>query len=612
MTMFEARFQNFDDRTEPAAAPARVAALRAELKRRGLDGLIVPHADRQQNEYLPASEERLAWLTGFSGSAGVAVVLVDRAVLFVDGRYLLQAREQVDPAVFVIEHLIERPPEAWIEENLAAGTKLGYDPWLHTIAAAEKLAKSAEAAGASLVAIDSNPIDAIWSDRPAPPLGPVVLHDRRFAGEDASAKLARVAGEIGKARADALTVSDAHAVAWAFNIRGSDVAHTPLPLAFALVQKEGRPTLYVDGRKLTNAVRHRLEELADVREPAALESDLTALGSGGRTVRLDQATAADALARTITRAGGKVSRGSDPIALMKAIKNAVEIEGARAAHRRDGAAVARFLAWFDREAPRGNLTEIDAVAALESFRRDTGLLKDVSFPTIAGSGPNGAIVHYRVTRASNRRINPGELFLVDSGGQYEDGTTDITRTVAVGQPSAEMRERFMRVLKGHIAIAQAVFPDGTTGAQLDSFARQYLWAAGLDFDHGTGHGVGSYLSVHEGPARISKLGTAALKRGMILSNEPGYYRSEAYGIRIENLVLVVAAPPVAGGEKELNAFETLTLAPIDRRLVDLSLLTNDERRWLDDYHARVGTTLGPLVDADTRTWLEAATRPLEH
>jgi Xaa-Pro aminopeptidase len=610
MTMFEARFQNFDDRTEPAAAPARVAALRAELKRRGLDGLIVPHADRQQNEYLPASEERLAWLTGFSGSAGVAVVLVDRAVLFVDGRYLLQAREQVDPAVFVIEHLIERPPEAWIEENLAAGTKLGYDPWLHTIAAAEKLAKSAEAAGASLVAIDSNPIDAIWSDRPAPPLGPVVLHDRRFAGEDASAKLARVAGEIGKARADALTVSDAHAVAWAFNIRGSDVAHTPLPLAFALVQKEGRPTLYVDGRKLTNAVRHRLEELADVREPAALESDLTALGSGGRTVRLDQATAADALARTITRAGGKVSRGSDPIALMKAIKNAVEIEGARAAHRRDGAAVARFLAWFDREAPRGNLTEIDAVAALESFRRDTGLLKDVSFPTIAGSGPNGAIVHYRVTRASNRRINPGELFLVDSGGQYEDGTTDITRTVAVGQPSAEMRERFMRVLKGHIAIAQAVFPDGTTGAQLDSFARQYLWAAGLDFDHGTGHGVGSYLSVHEGPARISKLGTSPLKRGMILSNEPGYYRSGAYGIRIENLVLVAAAPPAVGVEKELNAFETLTLAPIDRRLIDHSMLTKAERGWIDDYHARVAATLAPLVDADTRPWLAAATRPL--
>jgi Xaa-Pro aminopeptidase len=611
MLMFEARFQSFDDGNDPAAAAGRVAALRAELKRRGLDGLIVPHADRQQNEYLPPSEERLAWLTGFSGSAGVAVVLADRAVLFVDGRYLLQAREQVDPALFVIAHLIERPPETWIAENLAAGTKLGYDPWLHTIAGAEKLAKTTQAAGATLVAVESNPVDAIWSDRPAPPLGPVVLHDLRFAGENASTKLTRVAAEVAKVRADALTVSDPQAVAWAFNIRGSDVAHTPLPLAFALVPKQGRPTLYVDSRKLTNAVRDRLEELADVREPAALESDLAALGSAGHTVRVDEATAADALARMVTGAGGKLARGSDPIALMKAIKNAVEIEGARAAHRRDGAAVARFLAWFDREAPRANLTEIDAVAALESFRRDTGVLKDVSFPTIAGSGPNGAIVHYRVTRASNRRINPGELFLVDSGGQYEDGTTDITRTAAVGAPSTEMRERFTRVLKGHIAIARAVFPDGTTGAQLDSFARQYLWAAGLDFDHGTGHGVGSYLSVHEGPARISKLGTTPLRRGMILSNEPGYYRSGAYGIRIENLVLVVAAPSAAGGEKELNAFETLTLAPIDRRLVEPSLLTNEERDWLDAYHSRVGVTLAPLVDADTRAWLEAATRPLQ-
>jgi Xaa-Pro aminopeptidase len=608
--MFDARFQNFDDRTEPAATPNRVAALRAELRRRGLDGFLVPHADRHQNEYLAPSEERLAWLTGFSGSAGVALVLADRAVLFVDGRYTLQAREQTDPAVFVIEHLVERPPETWIEQNLAAGTKLGYDPWLHTIAGAEKLAKACEAAGAILVPVDSNPVDAIWSDRPAPPLGPVVLHDPRFAGEEASAKLARVAAEIAKARTDALVVSDPHAVAWAFNIRGSDVAHTPVALAFALVPKKGRPALYVDGRKLGNTVRHRLEELADVREPTALEHDLAALGTASRTVRLDQGTAADALARTLTGASGKVSRGGDPIALMKAVKNAVEIEGARAAHRRDGAAVARFLAWFDREAPGGKLTEIDAVAALESFRRDTGLLKDVSFPTIAGAGPNGAIVHYRVTRASNRRINPGELFLVDSGGQYQDGTTDITRTIAVGAASAEMRDRFTRVLKGHIAIARALFPDGTTGAQLDSFARQYLWAAGLDFDHGTGHGVGSYLSVHEGPARISRLGTAALKRGMILSNEPGYYRTGVYGIRIENLVLVAAAPPVAGGEKELNAFETLTLAPIDRRLVEAALLTNDERRWLEDYHARVTATLAPLVDADTRAWLAAATRPL--
>ncbi len=609
--MFEARFQSFDDRTEPAAAPRRVARLRAELKHRGLDGFIVPRADRQQNEYVPPSEERLAWLAGFSGSAGVAIVLADRAVLFVDGRYTLQVREQVDTALFVIEHLIERPPEAWIEANLPAGAKLGYDPWLHTVENAEKLAKACAAAGASLVPAEPNPIDAVWTDRPPPPLGAVALHDLRFAGEDAAAKLARIRAELAKARADALVVSDAHAVAWTFNIRGADVAHTPLPLAFAIVPKDERPALYVDGRKLANAVRDRLEQLADVREPSALDGDLAALAAAGRTVRLDQGTAADALARIVREAGGKIKRGADPIALMKAVKNAVEIDGARAAHRRDGAAVARFLAWLDREAPRGTLTEIDAVAALESFRRDTGLLKDVSFPTIAGAGPNGAIVHYRVTRASNRRINAGELFLIDSGAQYEDGTTDITRTVAVGTPSAEMRERFTRVLKGHIAIATARYPDGTTGAQLDTLARQYLWAAGLDFDHGTGHGVGSYLSVHEGPARISKLGTTALRRGMILSNEPGYYRTGAYGIRIENLVLVIAAPAVAGAEKELNAFETLTLAPIDRRLVALDLLTPEEARWLDAYHARVAASLAPLADETTRAWLEAATRPLE-
>ncbi len=403
-----------------------------------------------------------------------------------------------------------------------------------------------------------------------------------------------------------------HAVAWVFNIRGADVAHTPLPLAFAIVPREDRPALFVDGRKLSNDVRDRLEALADVREPADFVPALAALGRDKKTVRLDQATAADALARLVVTHGGKVARGIDPIALMKAVKNGVEISGTRAAHVRDGAAVVRFLAWFDREAPRGTLTEIDAVEALESFRRDTGLLKDISFPTIAGAGPDGAIVHYRVTRKTNRVIAPGELFLIDSGGQYEDGTTDITRTIAVGAPSAEMRDRFTRVLKGHIAIARAIFPDGTTGAQLNSFARQFLWSEGLDFDHGTGHGVGSYLSVHEGPARISKLGVAALQRGMILSNEPGYYKTGAYGIRIENLVLVVEAAAVPGAEKPLNAFETLTLAPIDRRLVVAEMLTPEETLWLDRYHARVDGTLSPLVDSETRAWLAAATRPLGH
>ena len=606
--MFEARFQSFDDSSERAQSAARVAALRSELKRRGLDGFVVPRADRQQNEYLPASEERLAWLTGFTGSAGAAVVLADRAALFVDGRYSVQAASQIDGKVFSIEHLVEHPPEQWLEQNLSKGARLGYDPWLHTSDQAEKLRKACASVGAELVAVDSNPIDALWRDRPAPPAGAATLRELKLAGEAAPDKLKRVRGELKKIRADALLVSDPQNVAWAFNIRGADVTHTPLALAFALIPQDGRPSLYIEAAKLNNQVRHALEEFTDVRAPEDLAHDLGRLNS--KIVRIDQASASDALTRVLTDNGGKPRRGADPIALLKATKNHAEIVGSRAAHKRDGVAMARFLAWFDKEALSGTLTEIDAVAALESFRRDTGALKDISFPTIAGAGPNGAIVHYRVTRASNRRIGTNELFLIDSGAQYEDGTTDITRTAIVGEPSEEMRDRFTRVLKGHIAIATAVFPENTSGAQLDPLARTALWQAGLDFDHGTGHGVGSYLSVHEGPARISKLGTVALRRGMILSNEPGYYKTAAYGIRIENLVLVIAAPEPVGAEKPLNAFETLTLAPIDQRLIETRMLTTKERVWLDSYHARVHEVIGPLVDKPTRTWLAAATRSL--
>jgi Xaa-Pro aminopeptidase len=611
--MFEARFQSFDD-PKPAQTGPRLKALRGELSKRGLSGFILPRADRHQNEYVPPSEERLAWLTGFTGSAGSVVVLEGEAALFVDGRYTLQARTQADASVFTIVHTGETTPPKWLEQKLPAGAKLGYDPWLHTAEAAERLSRACANAGASLVPVDTNPIDVLWTDRPKPPLGPVVLHDLKFAGEATNTKLEQIQAEIGKLRADVLVISDPHAVAWTFNIRGADVAHTPLPIAFAVVPKEGRPALYIEGAKLSNEVRHTLEEATEVKEPNDFVGDLKRHGEAKRNVRLDQVTGADALSRIVSEAGGKVSRGADPIAAMKAVKNPVEIAGARAAHVRDGAAVTRFLAWFDREAPKGHLTEIDAVEALESFRRDTGLLKDVSFPSISGAGPDGAIVHYRVTRSTNRSIAAGELFLIDSGGQYQDGTTDITRTVAVSTPAqdlrSEMRDRFTRVLKGHIAIARAVFPEGTTGAQLDPFARQALWQIGLDFDHGTGHGVGSYLSVHEGPARISKLGTSPLKRGMILSNEPGYYKTGAYGIRIENLVLVVEGPKVEEAEKPLNAFETLTLVPIDRRLIEPALLDNGEIAWLDAYHARVKASLGTLVDDETRRWLDAATRPL--
>ena len=607
--MFEAHFQTFEEPEAGVALTARLAALREELARRKLTGFVVPRADQQQNEYVPPSEERLAWLTGFTGSAGLAVVLPHEAAVFVDGRYTLQAAKQVDATAWTVESLIDPPPESWVAARMKAGDRLGFDPWLHTFAAAERLAAACAKAGAELVAVDSNPIDAIWPDRPQPPLAPVAIHGIEHAGVTEAEKLTQIRGEIARLGADALVLSDSHAVAWTFNIRGADVAHTPLPLSYALVPKDGRPTIFIDHRKLSNLTRDHLEQSADVREPDAMAPTLMALAKGGGSIALDNATAADALSRLIAGAGGKPLRGSDPVALLKAVKNATEIKGTKTAHVRDAVALARFLAWIDREAPSGKLTEIDAVEALETFRRDTGALKDVSFPTISGTGPNGAIVHYRVTRKSNRRIASGDLLLIDSGAQYEDGTTDVTRTMAVGEPTDEMRDRFTRVLRGHIAIARAVFPDGTTGAQLDTLARQYLWAVGLDFEHGTGHGVGSYLSVHEGPARISKLGTTPLKRGMILSNEPGYYKTDGFGIRIENLELVVAAD-IEGAEKPMNAFETLTLAPIDRRLIDVAMLSRDELDWLNGYHARVRAEVRPALDGATKAWLDQATAEL--
>src|SRR5689334_19839830 len=607
--MFEAHFQTFEDPESGVALSARLSAFREELARRKLSGFVVPRADRQQNEYVAPSEERLAWLTGFTGSAGMAIVLTKEAALFVDGRYTLQAAKQVEGKAWTVESLVEPPPETWLAKHLKAGDRLGFDPWLHTTAAAERMAATCAKAGAELVAVDGNPIDSIWTERPQPPMAPVAVHDARFAGEAEAEKLGRIREEIGKSGTDALVLSDSHAVAWTFNIRGADVAHTPLPLSYALVPKDGRPTVFIDHRKLSNATRDHLEQSADVREPDQLTPQLTALAKSGSTIALDGATAADALSRLIASAGGKPLRGNDPVALLKAVKNTTEIAGTRTAHQRDAVALARFLAWIDREAFKGALTEIDTVEALETFRRQTGALKDVSFPTIAGTGPNGAIVHYRVTRKSNRRIVPGDLLLIDSGAQYEDGTTDVTRTIAIGKPTEEMRDRFTRVLRGHMAIARAIFPDGTTGAQLDTLARQYLWQAGIDFEHGTGHGVGSYLSVHEGPARISKLGTTPLKRGMILSNEPGYYKTDAYGIRIENLELVIAAD-IPGAEKPMNGFETLTLAPIDRRLIDVSMLSPGELDWLNAYHARVAREVRGQLDDATKAWLDQATAPL--
>jgi Xaa-Pro aminopeptidase len=600
------RFQTFDDPVDPAHGPARIARLREELAHHGLSGFIVPRSDEHQSEYVPPNAERLAWLTGFTGSAGTALVTTSQALLFVDGRYRLQAPEQVDTGTIEVRDSGEVDPVKWLAENWPDGAVLGFDPWLHTSESVKRLLKAVEGAGGRLEAVTRNPIDAIWQDRPPAPSAPVRPHPADLAGEASADKLARVREALAKARLDALVVSDPHNLAWTFNLRGGDVSHTPLPLGYALIPREGRPTLFLDAAKVTNEAGDAIAPVADLAPPDALAKALRALS--GR-VRLDKATAASALAQIVEAAGAVVDDGADPITLMKAVKNAAEIRGSRAAHARDGAAMARFLAWLEREAPGGALTEIDAVEKLEACRADTGRLRDVSFPTISGSGPNGAIVHYRVTRRTNRPIAPGELFLIDSGAQYEDGTTDITRTVAIGEPSAEMRDRFTRVLKGHIAIARAVFPKGASGAQLDSFARAPLWEVGLDFDHGTGHGIGSYLSVHEGPQRISKLGTTALEPGMILSNEPGYYKTGVYGIRIENLILVEPRA-IEGAEREMRGFETLTLAPIDLRLVDQVLLGREDTAWLDAYHRRVYETLAPLVDDETRDWLTRATRAL--
>jgi len=605
-----AMFQTFDDTTDPTVGPKRLALLRAELARRGLDGLIVPRADEHQNEYVPANAERLRWLTGFTGSWGVAIVLGARAALITDGRYTLQAKAQVDTSAFEIVFSFDQTAEEWLSAALPKGAVFGVDPWLHTAEQTKKLERAVEAAGGSIRLLDDNPLDAVWSDRPAAPQGAITVQPQALSGEAPAAKLARIRDALAKARADALVLTQPDGIAWTFDIRGKDVAHTPLPLAFAILPAEGRPRLFLDERKLSNESRAHVEAVATVEPAHAFRAAVDQLGFDGRRVLVDPAGAAVAIARRIESAGGTIVAEPDPTILMKAQKNAAELAGARAAHRRDGAAMARFLAWFDREAPQGQLTEIAVARALEGFRRDTGALEDVSFPSIAGAGPNGAIVHYRVSEATDRSVDRDNLFLIDSGGQYRDGTTDVTRTLVVGTPTAEMRARFTDVLAGMIAISTARFPKGTSGIQLDTLARAALWSGGFDYDHGTGHGVGSYLSVHEGPCRIAKVPSPPLLPGMIVSNEPGYYRTGAFGIRIENLIVVTEPAQIDGGERPMMGFETLTLVPIDRRGIDGVRLRTAQRAWLDAYHARVLAEIGPLVDAETRAWLGAACRPL--
>ena len=607
-------FQTFDSAGDPAVGKPRVEKLRAWLAAHGLDGFIVPRADEHQGEYVPARAARLRWLTGFSGSAGAAIVLRDRAVMFVDGRYTLQVRQETDADVFSVESLIDNPPAAWIGENVAKGARIGFDPWLHTIAEAKALKASADKAGAELVPLDENPVDAVWDDQPEPPLEPVELHPNALAGELAMDKLARLAAAIGKDGATHAVLTDPSSIAWAFNIRGNDVPHTPLALGFAILAADGKHQLFMAGKKFPRTVAAYLTQLADLHEPAEFEPTVAALAKSGAKIALDPALAAEKLRALVAGNGGGIVEAPDPARLPRATKNKAEIAGSRAAHRRDGAAVAKLLCWLDRQQP-GTADEIAVVTKLEECRRRTGEetqmpLRDVSFDTISGAGPNGAIIHYRVSRATSRILGDGELFLLDSGAQYQDGTTDITRTVPVGQPTGEMRERYTLVLKGMIGISMLRFPAGTRGSEIDAVARMALWRHGLDYAHGTGHGVGSYLAVHEGPQRIARTGAEKLLEGMMISNEPGYYKEGAYGIRLENLILVTPVETVGGGDIAMHGFETLTLAPFDRRLVKPEMLTRDERRWLDRYHARVLAEIGPMLDGETLAWLEKACAPL--
>ena len=602
--------QTFDESTDRSFGPRHVPLIRAAMAAQGLDGFLVPHEDEHQNEYLPAANDRLAWATGFTGSAGAAVILKSKAAVFVDGRYTLQVQDQVDGDLFEVRDLVEGGVPAYLEDVLSAGQTVGYDPRLHSPEALERLRAAAAKAGAALKPVDANPLDEAWgAQRPAQPKAAVVPHPLEFAGEASSAKRARVGADLAAAGADATVLTAPASIAWLFNVRGGDVIRSPLPIGQAILDKDGKARLFLDPAKVSADLPAWLGNQVSLESPDALAGALADLK--GQRVMVDPAQSSAWYFETLKDAGAQVIRAADPCALPRACKNAVEIEGSRRAHIRDGAALTRFLHWTATEAQTSLPDEVEVVKTLEGFREATGALKDLSFDTIAGAASNGAIVHYRPTDRLNKRTEAGSLLLVDSGAQYLDGTTDVTRTVAIGGPSAEMKNRFTLVLKGHLHLARVRFPVGTTGSAVDILARAPLWAAGLDYDHGTGHGVGSYLGVHEGPQRIAKApNNVALRPGMIVSNEPGYYKTGAYGIRIENLQVVTEAEPVAGGERPMLGFETLTLAPIDRRLVDVAIMTAEEVGQLNAYHARVLEKVGPLVPGEVRSWMEQACAPL--
>ncbi len=598
-------------------AETRLAGLREELARQGLDGFVVPISDEHMSEYVGGYAQRLAWLTGFGGSAGTAVVLADKAAIFVDGRYTLQVRDQVDGALYSYENVPQTSPAKWLGEHAPAGSRIGFDPWLHGKRWADAARSALAGKGAELVAVASNPVDAVWQDRPAPSATPAIVHPEALAGQSSTDKRAAVAAWLNERGLDAVVISALDSIAWLLNIRGSDVERTPVALAFALVRADATADLFIAPEKVSPELRAHLGDAVRLHPRSDFAAGLAALA--GKRVAVDPDRTVAAVFAAL--ADAQVAELPDPTVLPKAIKNPAEQAGHRAAQARDGAAVARFLHWLSDEGPRGTVTELDAAEQLHHFRRETGKLADLSFDTISGAGPNGAIVHYRVSEETNRRLEPGSVYLVDSGGQYADGTTDITRTVWIGaadgsdEPSAELRDRFTRVLKGHIALARAVFPQGTLGSQLDTLARQALWHAGVDYAHGTGHGVGAFLSVHEGPQRISRpsggqAGTEQeLLAGMILSNEPGYYKAGEYGIRIENLVLVEERT-IEGAEHPCLGFDTLTHVPIERRLVETAILEPGEIAWWNAYHVRVREVLAPQLDGPALAWLEAQCAPL--
>ncbi len=588
---------------------ARLAALRDMMKKQGLDAFVVPICDEHMSEYVGGYAQRLEWLTGFGGSAGSAVIMREKAAIFTDGRYTIQVREQVDGRYYDYVNAAAGAITKWLKDNASPGMTIGYDAWLHTRAFAKDIDKAAQKMGAVAKPVETNPIDAIWSDQPARSPAPMAVHPVEYAGKSAEDKRADVAAWLKEQGQDAVIVSALDSVAWLLNVRGADVTHTPVALSYALVRDDGSTDLFVAPEKLTDEVRAHLGNGVALRDYADFPNALGELQ--GKKVVADPERAVAAIFQLLDDAGAHIAEKRDPTVLAKAIKNQAEIEGHRAAQARDGAALSRFLHWFSVEAPKGGQDELSVAARLQQFREESPKLKDLSFDTISGAASNGALCHYRVSEESNLPITMNSLYLVDSGGQYLDGTTDVTRTMAVGEPTEEMRRRFTQVLQGHIALDKAVFPKGTTGGQLDVLARQYLWADGVDYAHGTGHGVGSYLAVHEGPQRIAAFGgmNEPLVPGMICSNEPGYYKTDAYGIRIENLVLVEERD-VPGAEQEMMGFETLTFAPIDRNLINIAMLSSGELEWLNSYHAKVLAIVGPQLEGDAKNWLEATCAPL--